>query len=258
MAKWINISSNDFDRTVRRICEHNKRMRFTAGETGLYCFKCHNIIPLEVCSNCGGTEYDTDTYTGNIGLYCKKCKKGFDHFACTCGETSWIDSIHLRQKTPPSLIEKVAGAVIKIILLPITILKNTFKYLKMIKYPFVQMGLKLEESRINAQQNKKYYEDAFKWTEIYYQRNPGWIGSGFPLRAVYELKISAISGNRHALRSLELIFAIENDTGKKAETALALKEVTGKDYMTPDELKKGLAVSRAWTGPLPSQPDDLP
>jgi len=224
-------------------------------------------MPLEICDKCGGTEYETDTYTGNIGLYCKKCRKGFDHFACPCGETSWINSIHLRQKAPPTIFEKAAGAVTKIILLPFTLLKYAFKYLialpvsclaKMIKYPFLQIGRKMEHNRIRAGIERDHKAEAFKWTEIYYQRNQGWIGSGFPLRALGELKCAAEKGNTHALKSLEKIFYAENDDGKKAEAAEYLKAVTGRDYIPPDELRIKLSVHRMRPGPLPAQPDDLP
>lgn len=267
MTKWLNISSIDFDRTVRRVCAHDKRMRFNACEIGLYCFRCHNIMPLEPCSKCGGTDFDTDTYTGNIGFYCKKCRKGFDHFACTCGEVSWIDSIHLRRKAPPTIIEKTAGAVIKIILLPVTILKYAFKYLialpvtsivKILKYPFVQIVQKMEQYRIRTDIDRDHKAEAFKWTEIYFQRNPGWIGSGFPLRALGELKCAAEKGNGFALKALEKIFYAESDEGKKVEAAEYLKAVTGKDYMPPDELRIKLSVHRMRPGPLPEQPDGLP
>lgn len=267
MTKWLNISSIDFDLTVRRIAGPDKKMRFYAKETGLYCFRCHNIMPLEICSKCGGTEYETDTYTGNIGLYCNKCRKGFDHFACTCGETSWIDYNHLRKKAPPTLIEKAAGAVTKIILLPFTVLKYALKYLialpvtyivKTLRYPFVQIGRNMEDNRIRNGIDRDQKAEAFKWTEIYYQRDPGWLGSGFPLRALGELKCAAERGNTQALRSLEKIFYAESDEEKKIQAAEYLKSVTGKDYIPADELRIKLQVHRMRPTPLPPAPDDLP
>lgn len=62
MTKWLNISAMDFDRTVRHICEHEKRMRFKAGDTGLYRFRCHSFdAPLRAdrkgCSGGTGTEH---------------------------------------------------------------------------------------------------------------------------------------------------------------------------------------------------------
>ena len=267
MTKWLNISSIDFDRTVRRVCEYNKRMPFRAGETGLYCFRCHNIMPLEACSKCGGTEYDTDTYTGNIGLYCKKCRKGFDHFACTCGETSWIDSIHLRQKAPPNIIVKLLLSVAGILIFPFKAVGSLLNFLIIRPTAYISGSLKniaaaserkKEKKRSQYEAEKQFRADAAKWTEIYYQRNPGWIGSGFPLRAMGELKCAAEKGNRHALKALESIFFKETDGGKKAEAAEYLKQATGRDYMPPDELRIKLSVHRMRPGPLPEQPDDLP
>ena len=102
-------------------------------------------------------------------------------------------------------------------------------------------------------------EEVHKWTEIYYQRDSGWIGNGFPLRAVYELKTASVKGNQRALKALEDIFSSESDIEKKAKIASELKDITGKDYMTKEEIEKGLAASNAkvkW--PLPPPPDYMP
>ncbi len=266
MAKWNNISSIDFDRTVRRVCSERERVRFIAGKIAFYCFKCKNIMPLEECE-CGNKEYHVETYTGHIGLYCDKCRKGFTGFTCICGAFQRIDSISLREKSPPGLVERAIGKVIWLIILPfrvlsqilrILILKPTVYLLDKYRAILAEERKKTEISIKNSQKKKDHEAEARKWTEIYYQRDPGWIGSGFPLRALWELRCAAGKGNVKALRSLEKIFNDEFDQGKRAEAAEQLKELTGKDYMDPDELKIKLSASRMRPGPLPPQPDDLP
>ena len=226
-------------------------------------------MPLEQCSKCGGTEFDTDTYTGNIGLYCKKCRKGFDHFACTCGEVSWIDSIHLREKAPPTVLMTMLSGLLKAVSFPVVIILKAVRHflaalgyllkliMGIIKYPFRKMSDASGKIKISREEEKKFRTESEKWTEIFYQRNPGWIGSGFPARALYELECSAEKGNRHALRSLEAIFK-SGDGVNKARAAQHLKKLTGKDYMPQTEIDLKIRAANTIRYPLPPAPDDLP
>ena len=105
--------------------------------------------------------------------------------------------------------------------------------------------------------NKKFREECEKWTEILYQRKPGWMGSGFPARALYELECAAENGNHYALKSLESIFNSEKGVNK-ARAAQHLQKLTGKDYMPKTEIDNLIRAANTIRYPLPPAPDDLP
>lgn len=260
--KWSRISSINFNRTVRKVCLPHERIEFIAGRIGFCCFKCKKNYPLKTCP-CGNNEYIIKTFTGNIGLYCTTCNNGFTSYRCPCGASYRIESTIIREISPETAIGKLFIFFSKLLLIPfhtlyLLIVVPSRKCLSALTHLSKSMDAKLEEIRIKGEQSKEQIETANKWTDVYFQRDPDWIGKGFPLRAIGELKSAAKAGNQYAVQCLENIFDLETDTGKRAETALALKEATGKDYMPEEQVKKGLRLTRMHKGPLPKAPDYLP
>ncbi|MBN2858142.1 MAG: hypothetical protein JXN63_07050 [Candidatus Delongbacteria bacterium] len=267
--KWLKISTIKFDRTVRRITSYKDKMRFYSRTSGICCYRCNRVTPFKDCPNCGETEYETGTSSGYIGFYCVKCGNGFTTQVCSCGERSTISSIMIREKAPPTVFQIVWSGIVKAIKFPFFILLKVFRLLLKIafypikiilaalKYPFRKISDFSAKGKLSREEVKKFRLESEKWTMIFYQRYPGWIGSGFPARALYELECAAEKGNLYALRSLEQIFQSENGVNK-ARAAQHLKNLTGKDYMPQSEIDIKIRTANTIKYPLPPAPDDLP
>jgi hypothetical protein len=100
-------------------------------------------------------------------------------------------------------------------------------------------------------------QEVRKWINVFHQTEPGWIGSGFPGRALYELQVLARKGCTPAHQALLNLFESEKDSIKKAQIAAILKELTGKDFMPPEKVTALLAQGFPKVQ-LPMAPDDLP
>lgn len=56
---------------------------YTTEKSALQCVRCDSIRALSPCTNCGGTVYEPGQSTsGSVGLFCKKCEKGFSNWTC--------------------------------------------------------------------------------------------------------------------------------------------------------------------------------
>lgn len=219
--KWLKIST----------------IRFDSRSSGIYCFRCNRVTPFRDCP--------------------------------ACGEKSTISSIMMREKAPPSIIQVASSAFLKAVIFPFSILLKALRVvfialvfplkiiLTVLRYPFIKISETSERIKFSKEEEKKFRSESEKWSEIFYQRNPGWIGSGFPARALYELECAAEKGNHYALLSLEKIFKSENGVNK-ARAAQHLKKLTGKDYMSPLEIDIKIRAANTIKYPLPPAPDDLP
>ena len=78
--------------------ESQAKERYQAGYSidlyALKCVRCGEIKYIEPCPNCDGTYYVAGfTTDGMLGLFCKKCKKGFSSWKCPkCGTENPISS----------------------------------------------------------------------------------------------------------------------------------------------------------------------